>query len=132
MRTPRIFNREEHIVNGKYHRVDGPAVKHINGYESWFFEDEYHRDGGPALYWGDVKIYANHGYLHNIDGPAVFAKYHGLHRQHFLYGYRVTKEEHEILVEDFRNHLNEVVFKFEIFAKFKHEKRHRVDDYYFA
>jgi hypothetical protein len=132
MRQPSIFNLEEHIVDGKYHRIDGPAVRHLNGYVSWFFEDEYHREGGPAMSWGDTKIFANHGYLHNIDGPAVICRTHGFHLEYFLYGYLVSKELHGDLVDTYMMHLDDTIFKFEILSMFKNEKRHKVNDHYFG
>jgi antitoxin component YwqK of YwqJK toxin-antitoxin module len=44
---------EEWIVDGKYHREDGPAIIewYDNGqkeFESWCLKGEYHREDGPA------------------------------------------------------------------------------------
>ena len=36
-------------LNGKRHRVDGPAVKYPNGPELWWFNDFLHRENGPAI-----------------------------------------------------------------------------------
>ena len=35
--------------NGKYHRIDGPAVERANGDKFWFQNGKYHRIDGPAV-----------------------------------------------------------------------------------
>ena len=35
--------------NGKYHRLDGPAIEHANGAKSWFQDGKRHRLDGPAI-----------------------------------------------------------------------------------
>ena len=34
---------------GQYHREDGPAVKLVNGYQSWWLNGKRHRINGPAV-----------------------------------------------------------------------------------
>jgi hypothetical protein len=60
------------ILDGKYHREDGPAIQWLNGSEEWLFEDQFHRVGGPAVenINGDKAWYI-HGKLHREDGPAI-------------------------------------------------------------
>jgi len=36
-------------LNGKYHRVDGPAVIWSDGTSEWHLHGQYHRIGGPAI-----------------------------------------------------------------------------------
>lgn len=36
-------------LDGKLHRIDGPAIIHPNGYEAWYFMGKLHREDGPAL-----------------------------------------------------------------------------------
>jgi len=36
-------------LNGKYHRVDGPAFENANGNKVWYLNGKYHREDGPAI-----------------------------------------------------------------------------------
>lgn len=36
-------------LNGKLHRVDGPAVEYSDGSKEWFLNDTRHRVDGPAI-----------------------------------------------------------------------------------
>jgi len=41
--------REEHTENGKFHRVDGPAIV-VDGLEAWYINGNLHRDNNePAI-----------------------------------------------------------------------------------
>ena len=40
-------------LNGKLHRVDGPAVEYANGNKQWFLNDKLHRVDGPAVEQAD-------------------------------------------------------------------------------
>ncbi len=42
-----------------YHREDGPAVEHIDGYKAWYINGLYHRLDGPAIEYpnGDKYYY---------------------------------------------------------------------------
>jgi len=59
-------------MNGKLHRVDGPAVEYTDGNNSWYLNGKLHRVDGPACEWADGKKdwYLNDE-LHRVDGPAV-------------------------------------------------------------
>ena len=92
-------NSAIYMVNGKIHRIGGPAVviaKHdtddatvwfyenendrqrniyrvlFNGCVGYYLHDEPHRLDGPAIEWsnGDKEWYM-HGKRHRIDGPAI-------------------------------------------------------------
>lgn len=59
-------------LNGKLHRVDGPAIKHLNGDEAWYQHGKLHRDGGPAASASDgFKAWYQHGKLHRVSAPAM-------------------------------------------------------------
>lgn len=58
-----------------YHRTDGPAHKHIDGYKAWIINGLYHREDGPAIeYSSGSKYWYNHGKLHREGGPAIIDK----------------------------------------------------------
>jgi hypothetical protein len=60
------------VLNGNYHRVDGPAIIHYNGSRFWYLNGEYHREDGPAVEYADAtKCWYLNGKLHREDGPAV-------------------------------------------------------------
>jgi hypothetical protein len=42
-------------LNGKYHRIDGPAVEFRDGTKIWLLDGKYHRTDGPAIEWGDGR-----------------------------------------------------------------------------
>ena len=65
-------NRTEWYMNGKLHRIDGPAVEYTNGTKYWYMNGKCHRENGPALeYAHGSKSWWINGKLHRIDGPAV-------------------------------------------------------------
>ena len=41
------------ILNGDYHREDGPAVERSDGTKEWWLNGERHREDGPAIEWSD-------------------------------------------------------------------------------
>jgi len=57
--------------NGKFHRVDGPAIEYANGSYEWWLKGKQHRVGGPAFSApnGAKQWYLN-GKYHRVDGPA--------------------------------------------------------------
>ena len=60
-------------LNGKRHRVDGPAIEFANGNKYWFLNNELHRVDGPAVDYAD-------GY-----------------KEYWINGKNVTKEAQEVL-----------------------------------
>ena len=62
-----------HLPNGWLHRVDGPAIIHNNGVQTWYHNNKIHRDKGPAIETSTYHEYWNHGVKHRVDGPAVDA-----------------------------------------------------------
>jgi flagellar basal body rod protein FlgG len=60
-----------HMVNGKIHRDDGPAVEFRNGNKHYYKNGKFHRDDGPAIDNVDgYKVWMKEGLLHRLDGPA--------------------------------------------------------------
>ena len=47
-------------LNGKLHRIDGPAIELANGDKEWHLNGKRHRTDGPAVEWIGV---AKHWYL---------------------------------------------------------------------
>ena len=39
--------------DGMYHREDGPAVEHRDGWKGWWLNGLHHRDDGPAAVWAN-------------------------------------------------------------------------------
>ena len=50
-----LNGREEWWVNGKLHRVDGPAFIGY-GHKSWWINGKRHRDNGPAVIFTNGSI----------------------------------------------------------------------------
>ena len=46
-------NDKEWFVEGKYHRLDGPACECADGSKFWYVEGKRHRLDGPAIEWAD-------------------------------------------------------------------------------
>ncbi len=41
--------------NNQFHRVDGPAVIHVNGTKSWYQNGKRHRENRPAIINSDGR-----------------------------------------------------------------------------
>jgi hypothetical protein len=52
---------KEWYLNGKCHRVDGPAIEYIDGAKYWYLNGYPHREDGPAIVYvnGDKEWYLN-------------------------------------------------------------------------
>jgi hypothetical protein len=60
------------LMNGNYHKTDGPAIIYVDGSEEWYKNGLHHRDDGPAIIFkSGSKIYCQDGKRHRLDGPAV-------------------------------------------------------------
>ena len=53
------------LLNGQYHKEDGPAIKYLDGSEEWLVYDLYHREDGPAIIWMNEK--RQYWYLNDIE-----------------------------------------------------------------
>ena len=66
------YGCKEYRLNGKLHRIDGPALDHPNGHKEWHQNGKLHRVDGPAAEYHDgSKEWYQNGKLHRYGGPAV-------------------------------------------------------------
>jgi hypothetical protein len=81
------FNKE-----GKYHRLDGPAIEYSDGDKAWYQNGERHRLDGPAREWSDgSKEWWVEGKKHRIDGPAM--EYYNNSKEWYIEGKYYSTEE---------------------------------------
>ena len=60
------------LLNGKWHREDGPAIEFADGTKAWYLNGELHREDGPAIEDANgYKAWCLNGELHREDGPAI-------------------------------------------------------------
>ena len=60
------------FVDGKCHRLDGPAIIDADGSKYWLLYRKRHREDGPAIEDADgSKCWYLNGKCHREDGPAV-------------------------------------------------------------
>jgi len=63
------------ILNGQYHRLDGPAMEDINGTRCWFLHGKLHRLDGPAIEYNDgTKRWFYHGKRIRCSSQKQFEK----------------------------------------------------------
>ena len=43
------YGNKRWMLNGEFHREDGPAVEQKNGTKAWLINGRYHREDGPAV-----------------------------------------------------------------------------------
>jgi len=90
-------------LNGKKHRVDGPAFEDADGTKVWFLNGKQHRVEGPAIEYADgTKWWYLNDKLHRVDGPAIEGA-NGT-KSWWLNGDLLTKEE----FNEFRKKLKEL------------------------
>lgn len=68
--------RQEWYINDKLHNLDGPAILESNGNFVWYKNGKKHRDqkdknSGPAVRKGSIKEWWLNGKLHFFYGPAI-------------------------------------------------------------
>ena len=80
-------------LDGKRHRVDGPAIEYADGDKYWYLDGKCHRVDGPAVEWADGdKFWYLDGKRHRVDGPAI--EYADGTKFWYLDGKFLTEEEH--------------------------------------
>jgi hypothetical protein len=53
---------KEWYLDGKRHRVDGPAIEYADGTKCWYLNGKRHRTDGPAIEYADgCKSWYLHG-----------------------------------------------------------------------
>lgn len=55
---------------GEFHSLTQPALAWHNGNKSWYKNNLWHRDGGPAVISPDGELWMKQGKPHRTDGPA--------------------------------------------------------------
>jgi hypothetical protein len=64
-----------YYLNGKLHRLDGPAFERSDGYKSWYQNGKRHRIDGPAVDWSDgTKEWWIKGELMKCDSQSEFER----------------------------------------------------------
>jgi hypothetical protein len=57
MKEPELFINEfgtkQWLVDGKFHRLDGPAVECVSGTKQWWVDGKLHRLDGQSVEWAD-------------------------------------------------------------------------------
>ena len=80
------------ILNGEYHRIDGPAIEYANDDKQWFQNGVRHRLDGPAVeYANGTKKWYQNDELHRDDGPAI--EYANGTKAWYIDGEKLTEEE---------------------------------------
>ena len=64
---------KEWRLNGKFHRLDGPAIESVGrGGKEWWQNGKRHRLDGPAIeLFGIAEEWWQNGKRHRLDGPAI-------------------------------------------------------------
>lgn len=59
-------------MDGKLHRINGPALVTGTGVEAWYLNGLLHREDGPAyIHKSGLREWYRHGVRHRDDGPAI-------------------------------------------------------------
>ena len=86
-------------LDGKLHRLDGPAVEYAEGTKDWYVNGKRHREDGPAYEDADgSKDWYVNGKRHREDGPAV--EYADGDKEWWINGVWYTEEDWQIEVWD--------------------------------
>ena len=81
-------------LDGKLHRVDGPAIIRANGYKEWYLDGKRHRVNGPAITWvNGTEFWYLDGKRHRVDGPAI--TYPDGTKYWYLDGKKLSEAEHQ-------------------------------------
>jgi len=79
---------------GQKHRIYGPAYISIKyDIEIWYKEDKFHRLDGPAIRHKKSLVWYKEGKLHRLDGPAVSDP--GGPKQYWIEGQRLSPKEYK-------------------------------------
>ena|ERR1700690_3953879 len=78
------------ILNGKYHRENGPAIDQFDGYKAWYFHGKWHREDGPARVWPDgICYWYINGYEYypeeSVKSPELLLEYPKLIESMIIY-----------------------------------------------
>ena len=85
-------DKEWRNKEGKLHRVDGPAIEHVNGSKYWYLNGKCHREDGPAVEYIDgSESWILNGRCHREDGPA--REFASGRKEWYIEGKKLTEEE---------------------------------------
>ena len=105
--------RTEWYQNGKYHRLDGPAIEYANGYKVWYQNGKRHRLDGPAVEYVDgYKAWFQNGKYHRLDGPAI--EWADGSKAWYIEGKQLTESEFNARINPVELTLDEIALKFNI------------------
>lgn len=45
-----------YFKNDSFHREDGPAIIHMDGYVAWYRNGKRHNESGPAILWPTMDL----------------------------------------------------------------------------
>jgi len=63
------------ILNGQYHREDGPAIEYTSGSKFWYSHGKLHRLDGPAIeYYNGYKLWYYHDKRVNCSSQEEFER----------------------------------------------------------
>jgi len=80
------------------HRLDGPAVEHMNSTKEWWVDGKRHRIGRPAILYRDgTKEWWVDGKRHRLSGPAINS---GWTRQWYIDGILLPTSTVEKWIEE--------------------------------
>ena len=89
------YKTEWYNLQGKLHRIDGPAVEYADGDKAWYLNGQLHREDGPATEGNNegnrYKQWWINGHLHRVDGPAV--EWCNGYKEWYIDGQQLTEEE---------------------------------------
>lgn len=81
------------FIKGRRHRTDGPAVEYANGTKEWYKRGKLHRTNGPAKECADgTKMWYINGKLHREDDPAI--EWSNGQKEYWINGARIYKNTH--------------------------------------
>ena len=98
------------LLNGEYHRTDGPAIEYANGTRAWYLNGKLHRTDGPAIEYPDgTKRWYLNDKRHRTDGPAI--EYPDGTRHWYLNGKYYTREEHfQCVAKNYPNSIRKLIW----------------------
>ena len=81
-------------LNGKLHRVDGPAVEFADGSKIWYLNGKSHRTDGPAAEYADGSKF---WYLNDIPANPLFFEIPGCEKyvDYYIIILQTELREHE-------------------------------------
>jgi len=102
---PAVYDKtgyELWCIDGKNHRLDGPAIIAYD-YKEWWVNGERHRKNGPAIEHRDGgKEYYKSGKCHRLSGPSIISS--AAENEYWIFGKKVNTEEVETWIRE--NNIN--------------------------